>query len=354
MAHVPTRPEANRCGAARSCHKFAGGFCGSGDSVRQRSGTNPGRFTIRRAGGSTNALSVQYSLSGTASNGVDYMQLSGTALFEAGARSTQVLVAPADDKLVEGRDETVVLTLTRHSTYHVGMSNSAVVTIHDSHQVPTVRMITAPNNVAPAGTNIVLEANALEGDAAIAKVEFFEGEHNLGVADGPLRTPEGIYSLTWSNVPAGLYAVRAKATDTAGAVGATAASQATSTAAGPAASAPTTPVSTRHRYSVLARQSSVASSSSAAPTSRMRRARMAYCRPVCVDPGAVHSLSRGALSCDGQVSWASVSSYGPPPVSACTTVSPNAHVSDAYPCVAAHPSSVYSGGMFSNVVKWYA
>ncbi|MCI0748315.1 MAG: PQQ-binding-like beta-propeller repeat protein, partial [Verrucomicrobia subdivision 3 bacterium] len=179
--------------------------------------TNAGRFTITRAGGSSDALSVHYSLSGTASNGVDYMRLSGTALFDAGARATEVVVAPADDKLVEG-DETVVLTLTRHSTYHAGMSNSAAVTIHDSHKVPTVTMITPANGaVVPAGTNIVLGANAFGGDASVAKVEFFEGERNLGIADGPLRTPCGMYLLTWSNVPPGLYAIRAKATDNAGA-----------------------------------------------------------------------------------------------------------------------------------------
>jgi len=179
--------------------------------------TNTGRFNITRAGGSSNALTVQYSLSGTASNGVDYVPLSGTALFPAGIRSTEVVVAPVDDKLVEG-DETVVLTLTPDSTYHVGMSNRAVVTIHDSHDVPTATMIAPANGaVVPAGTNIVLGANALGGDGFIAKVEFFEGERNLGIANGPLRTPDGMYLLTWSNVPPGLYAVRARATDNAGA-----------------------------------------------------------------------------------------------------------------------------------------
>ncbi len=174
-------------------------------------------FTITRAGGGNDALTVHYTLTGTASNGIDYVRLSGTALFDAGVRSTRVVVAPVDDNLVEG-DETVVLTLTRHPTYHAVMSNSAVVTIHDSHKVPTVTMITPANGtVVPAGTNILLGANALAGDSSVAKVEFFEGERNLGIADGPLRTPYGMYLLTWSNVPPGLYAVRAKATDDAGA-----------------------------------------------------------------------------------------------------------------------------------------
>jgi outer membrane protein assembly factor BamB len=179
-------------------------------------GTDRGRFTITRIGGSSNALSVGYVLSGTASNGVDYVRLSGTALFDAGVRSTDVLVTALRDSLVED-EETVVLTLTPHSTYHVGMSNTAVVTIHDSHIRPTVTMLTSANKVIPAETNFLLSADASSGDAPIAKVEFFEGERSLGIAERPLPAPDGLYSLTWSNVPAGLYEIRAKATDDAGA-----------------------------------------------------------------------------------------------------------------------------------------
>ncbi|MEY2409805.1 MAG: hypothetical protein QOF48_2475 [Verrucomicrobiota bacterium] len=69
-----------------------------------------GAFYISRLGSTNTALTVNYTMSGTAVNGVDYQFLSGTTNIAAGALGVDVQVRPIDDAVAEGT-ETVVLTL---------------------------------------------------------------------------------------------------------------------------------------------------------------------------------------------------------------------------------------------------
>jgi hypothetical protein len=62
-----------------------------------------------------------------------------------------------------------------------------------------------------APTNILLSANASDPDGSVSKVEFFQGATKLG------ETNNVPYQFTWTNVPAGLYSLTAKATDDSGA-----------------------------------------------------------------------------------------------------------------------------------------
>jgi hypothetical protein len=96
---------------------------------------NPGRFTLTRTGSTTNALTVNYTISGTATNGTDYKNLSGTVTFAAGSSTAFIDINPLDDSLVED-PETVVLTLVNSSNYLVGTSNRATVTILDNDVLP--------------------------------------------------------------------------------------------------------------------------------------------------------------------------------------------------------------------------
>ncbi|WAS05959.1 pre-peptidase C-terminal domain-containing protein [Gloeomargaritales cyanobacterium VI4D9] len=96
---------------------------------------NPGRFTLTRTGSTTNALTVNYSIGGTATNGSDFNNLTGTVTFAAGASTVDILVNPIDDTLVEP-SETVILTLLGSSTYQIGTSNTATVTILDNDVFP--------------------------------------------------------------------------------------------------------------------------------------------------------------------------------------------------------------------------
>ena len=89
-----------------------------------------GVFTFYRPAWSTNgSLTVGYSLAGTASNGVDYVTLTGQATFPVGATNTTVTVMPIADGIAEG-PETVLLTLTGGGT--LGTPSNATVTIADA------------------------------------------------------------------------------------------------------------------------------------------------------------------------------------------------------------------------------
>jgi gliding motility-associated-like protein/uncharacterized repeat protein (TIGR01451 family) len=120
-------------------------------------GTN-GAFTISLPAGITTAepVTVQYSISGTASGGADYTALSGTAVIPAGAGSVTVSVQPIDDKIIEG-DETVVLTLTGGSAATGSFSGSSAATMtiaDDDNTVPNKQLSVSNsgNGTEPGGS----------------------------------------------------------------------------------------------------------------------------------------------------------------------------------------------------------
>src|SRR5206468_1466128 len=73
---------------------------------------------------------IPYAISGTASNGVDYVPLPGTVTLAAGATATNILVTPIPDDLVEG-SETVTLTLLPSTNYTLTTLSNATITIQD-------------------------------------------------------------------------------------------------------------------------------------------------------------------------------------------------------------------------------
>jgi len=95
--------------------------------------------------------------------------------------------------------------------------------------VPVNITVTAPPNVAPsvsltapaAGSSytapaaITLTATAADSDGSIASVTFYNGATLIGT--GAAMATGGGYTLTWSNVAAGSYSLRARAVDNLGA-----------------------------------------------------------------------------------------------------------------------------------------
>lgn len=67
-------------------------------------------FTVRRSGATNVNVTVPYVLSGTASNGVDYVALPASVTINAGQRDALITVVPLINEAQEGR-KTVVLTL---------------------------------------------------------------------------------------------------------------------------------------------------------------------------------------------------------------------------------------------------
>ena len=93
-------------------------------------GPDSGTFRFARPLDATNApITIYYTLGGTASNGIDYDLLPGSALMAAGQSNVTVTVNPRIDHLVEG-NESVVLAI-GGGGYVIGTPSTGTVTIAD-------------------------------------------------------------------------------------------------------------------------------------------------------------------------------------------------------------------------------
>ena len=90
-------------------------------------GPTPGVFTITRSGGS-NAITLNYTITGTAVAGVNYAALPASVTFAANQTSTNLLVNVLTANPVTTA-QTVVLTLATNSSYFLGYNSKAVVTL---------------------------------------------------------------------------------------------------------------------------------------------------------------------------------------------------------------------------------
>lgn len=104
------------------------------DATAAEAGITPniGTFTVTRTGDPTSALTVSYTVAGTATNATDYNSLSGSVVIPAGQASTTITVTPVNDANSGEGSETVLLTLTDTANYDLGAAASATVTIADN------------------------------------------------------------------------------------------------------------------------------------------------------------------------------------------------------------------------------
>jgi uncharacterized repeat protein (TIGR01451 family) len=101
------------------------------DPNASETGPDPGEFTVSRTGGTNGALTINYTVAGTASNGVDYAMLGGTVTIPDGAAAATLTVSPVDESAVEPV-ETVNLTLSPSPGYVINpAAGNATVSILD-------------------------------------------------------------------------------------------------------------------------------------------------------------------------------------------------------------------------------
>jgi len=113
-------------------------------------GGTQGQFTITRTGSTTGAMTVNYTVGGTASNGTDYTTLTGNVTLGVGAASAVLPVLPADDPDAEG-NETVIVTLGAGSGYALGTPSTATVTIVDNEAASGPLLTVSPSTSALGG-----------------------------------------------------------------------------------------------------------------------------------------------------------------------------------------------------------
>jgi Calx-beta domain/Domain of unknown function (DUF4114)/RTX calcium-binding nonapeptide repeat (4 copies) len=109
---------------------------------------DPGLFNLARTGSAAQALTVSYTIAGTATNDADYKKLTGTATFKAGQSQTSIEIKPSNDKIYEG-SETVVLTLNDGGINYKfdPIANTGTVTITDE-DLPSISLSVTDDKAA--------------------------------------------------------------------------------------------------------------------------------------------------------------------------------------------------------------
>ncbi|WP_369751913.1 Calx-beta domain-containing protein [Microcystis sp. T1-4] len=108
-------------------------------------------YTFTRSGSTTSALTANYTVGGTATNGTDYASIPTSVTFAAGSSTATVTVDPTADTTVES-DETVALTLAAGTGYTVGTTTAVTGTITNSPVTPSITLAVAPSSVTEDGT----------------------------------------------------------------------------------------------------------------------------------------------------------------------------------------------------------
>lgn len=147
-------------------------------SATEGSATDTGTLTVSRTGATAAPLAVNYTVTGTASNGVDYQNLSGTVTIPVGAGSAPIVVATIDDGAVEG-SEIVIVTLSANVAYSIGTPASGTVTIIDNDAAAGPALTATPTNVSPGG----LVTAAWSGIAAPTGADWL-ALYSVGAGDG--------------------------------------------------------------------------------------------------------------------------------------------------------------------------
>ena len=173
----------------------------------------PAEFVVFRAGG-IRPVTVHYTLSGTATEGLDYHPLPGTIDIPGGARSVRIPIHPIDDGMLEPA-ETVVMTLLPGDNFELSAPFSATVTIDDAPdivQIATLRPLpgivsqgTGTATLRRAGNNLDAYLSlSLSGlSAAWDRAELFVSDDGLsGPVILPLPDPQ-FSGLFWDFPAAG-------------------------------------------------------------------------------------------------------------------------------------------------------
>ena len=150
-------------------------------------------YTFTRTGATTNALSVNYSIAGTAT-GSDYTNAApttGTTItFAAGASTTTLIIDPTADTLVES-DETVALTLLTGTGYSVGTTTAVTGTILNDDLTASTTT-TLPTNF----TTLTLTGTSNIDGTGNASDNVITGNSGNNILDGSDGNDTYLFALT--------------------------------------------------------------------------------------------------------------------------------------------------------------
>jgi hypothetical protein len=136
-------------------------------------------YTFSRTGPTSSALSVKYTVGGTATLGTDYSGIGAThatktVSFAAGSATATVTVDPKTDTTIEA-NETVALTLAAGTGYSIGTTAAVTGTITND-DFPVITLAVAPATVTEDGTtNLVYTFSRTGPTSSALSVKYTVG-----------------------------------------------------------------------------------------------------------------------------------------------------------------------------------
>lgn len=155
-------------------------------------------YTVTLNQASFSALSLNYTVGGTATNGTDYATISSPLVIAAGNTTGTITVNPTADATIEA-DETATLTLAAGTGYTVGVPNSATGTILND-DLPNLSINDVTANEGNAGTTNFTFTVSLSAPAGPGGVTFDIASANGTATAGVDYVAQ---SLTGQTIPAG-------------------------------------------------------------------------------------------------------------------------------------------------------
>jgi hypothetical protein len=180
-----------------------------------------GAFTVVRTGSVEGKLTLAYTISGTAENGVDYttvdgQKLAGTITIPEQYAAADIVIIPRVNAPNRG-NKTVTLTLSTSTDYTIGKHAKATVRIIDDlyNDKPPAVVLTVTGGAAGADgaqtfalpATVKLAAEATDSDDKVVKVSFYADDRFLG------SDAEAPFELEWKNPKPGTYDLFARAVD---------------------------------------------------------------------------------------------------------------------------------------------
>ncbi|MEQ1858583.1 MAG: Calx-beta domain-containing protein [Chthoniobacteraceae bacterium] len=172
---------------------------------------NPGQFTVTRTAPTTGSLTVNLTISGTATNTTDYANVAATVAFVGGESSKVVNIAPVDDAATEGPEDVTISLNT--GSYDIGAQSFDNVAITDNDNPPTV-FINSPTTQGPliaAANGVIVSASVSDDGFPAPLTTTWSCVSGPGTAS--IESPSAATTAVTFSAP-GTYVLRITASDT--------------------------------------------------------------------------------------------------------------------------------------------
>lgn len=173
----------------------------------------PARITVFRSGG-IQPVTLNYTLAGSATPGLDTAPLSGTVTIPGGQSSAQIVVTPQNDATLENTENLTLSLTSNPSVYDLGDPSSATITIDDAPDEIFVAALRPPDGLrsgAWGSASVRMMGNGLSASVSLThsalttpptSAELFVSTTG---GSGPVVLALGatsVNALTWTFSPA--------------------------------------------------------------------------------------------------------------------------------------------------------